>query len=125
MVIQYKFRFYNNQNRISWKENRKKFNFFIWWTLLVIDIFKEPISFNHYTFKFNDNKQIIKGNKEFYLLGNSTYIYKFNKVNTYSTIEKIDFDYMIPFNNQFIIFDNDNFMRLCELKKRKEMIKKR
>ena len=77
MVIQYKFRFYNNQNRISWKENRKKFNFFIWWTLLVIDIFKEPISFNHYTFKFNDNKQIIKGNKEFYLLGNS--IYKFNK----------------------------------------------
>ena len=23
---------------------------------------------------------------------------------------------MIPFNNQFIIFDNDNFMRLCELK---------
>ena len=66
----------------------------------------------------NDNKQIIKGNKEFYLLGNS--IYKFNKefdyINTFSTIEKIDFDYMIPFNNQFIIFDNDNFMRLCELK---------
>ena len=83
---------------------------------LVIDISKEPISFNHYTFKYNDNKQIIKVNKEFYLLGNSTYIYKFNKVNTYSKIEKIDFDYMIPFNNQFIIFDNDNFMRLCELK---------
>ena len=39
-----------------------------------------------------------------------------NLINTYSTIEKIDFDYMIPFNNQFIIFDNDNFMRLCELK---------
>ena len=84
---------------------------------LVIDISKEPISFNYYTF---NNKQIIKGNKEFYLLVNSTYIYKFNKefdyINTYSTIEKIDFDYMIPFNNQFIIFDNDNFMRLCELK---------
>ena len=86
----------------------------------MIDISKEPISFNHYTFKYNDNKQIIKVNKEFYLLGNSTYIYKFNKefdyINTYSTIEKIDFDYMIPFNNQFIIFDNDNFMRLYELK---------
>ena len=39
-----------------------------------------------------------------------------NLINTYSTIEKIDFDYMIPFNNQFIIFDNDNFMRLYELK---------
>ena len=46
----------------------------MWWTLLVIDISKEPISFNYYTF---NNKQIIKGNKEFYLLGNS--IYKFNK----------------------------------------------
>ena len=86
---------------------------------LVIDISKEPISFNYYTF---NNKQIIKGNKEFYLLVNS--IYKFNKefdyINTYSTIEKIDFDYMIPFNNQFIIFDNDNFMRLCELKEIKK-----
>ena len=27
---------------------------------------------------------------------------------------------MIPFNNQFIIFDNDNFMRLCELKEIKK-----
>jgi hypothetical protein len=106
---------YNNQNRISWKENRKKYLIFLYDEpyKLVIDIFKEPISFNHYTF---NKQQIIKGNKEFYLLGNSTYIYKFNKVNIYSKIEKIDFDYMIPFNNQFIIFDNDNFMRLCELK---------
>ena len=49
----------------------------MWWTLLVIDISKEPISFNYYTFEYIDNKQIIKGNKEFYLLVNS--IYKFNK----------------------------------------------
>ena len=66
---------YNNQNRISWKENRKKFNFLYDEPYkLVIDISKEPISFNYYTF---NNKQIIKGNKEFYLLVNS--IYKFNK----------------------------------------------
>ena len=91
---------------------------------LVIDISKEPISFNHYTFKYNDGKQLIKGNKEFYILGNSTYIYKFNNdfdyVSTYSTVDKIDFDYICPFGNQFIIFDNDNFMRLCELKEIKK-----
>ena len=80
----------------------------------MIDISKEPISFNHYTFKYNDNKKIIKVNKEFYLLGNSINLIR--NLIIFSTIEKIDFDYMIPFNNQFIIFDNDNFMRLCELK---------
>ena len=91
---------------------------------LMIDISKEPISFNHYTFKYNDGKQLIKGNKEFYILGNSTYIYKFNSdfdyVSTYSTVDKIDFDYICPFGNQFVIFDNDNFMRLCELKEIKK-----
>ena len=90
----------------------------------MIDISKEPISFNHYTFKYNDGKQLIKGNKEFYILGNSTYIYKFNSdfdyVSTYSTVDKIDFDYICPFGNQFVIFDNDNFMRLCELKEIKK-----
>ena len=91
---------------------------------LIIDISKEPISFNHYTFKYNDGRQIIKGNKNFYVLGNYTYVHQFNDnfdfVNTYSTVEKIDFDYMCQFGNQFIIFDTDNFMRLCELKEIKK-----
>ena len=50
----------NVQNLILFSEDPYK---------LIIDITKEPFSFNHYSFKFNNSLQLEKINNGYYLLG--------------------------------------------------------
>ena len=88
---------------------------------LNIDITNEPFSFNHYTFRYNNINGLIKVDKKFFLLGTSNNIFLFNENfdfnKTFSTKDKIDFDYFINFGNKnFIVIDGEYFLRFCELK---------
>ena len=87
---------------------------------LNIDITNEPFSFNHYTFRYNNINDLIKVDKKYYLLGTSNNIYLFNENfeynKSFSTKDKIDFDYFINYGKNFIVVDGEYNLRFCELK---------
>ena len=89
---------------------------------LVINISKEPLSFNHYTFKYNNICQILKTNEGYYLLGRTSVVYFFNNYfeyqHEYTDGDKIDYQYMVQFQKKFCIFDLEGYMRFVNLDKK-------
>ena len=86
---------------------------------LVINISKEPLSFNHYTFKYNNICQILPIKQDYYLLGKTSVIYLFNKYFEYQCEftegNKVDYQYFVQFNEKFCIFDLEGYMRFVNL----------
>lgn len=87
---------------------------------LVINISKEPLTFNHYTFKYNNISQVVKVNDGYYLLGQSV-IYHFDQKFEYKEdiqgTESVGFQYLLDRGNGYFIWDSEGFVRNSKVKK--------
>ena len=96
----------NVQNLILFSEDPYK---------LIIDITKEPFSFNHYTFKFNNSLQIVKMNTGYYVLGprsvyqlDTNFDYKY----TFTSLDPINYSLIKVYKNNIILFDAENYLEV-------------
>ena len=84
---------------------------------LVIDITKEPFSFNHYSFKYNNSLQLEKINNGFYLLGpRSVYLFdnNFEYKGTFTNLDQVNYSLIKTYKDNVILFDNDNFLQITK-----------
>ena len=90
---------------------------------LVIDITKEPFSFNHYTFKFNNSLQVVKMNNGYYVLGPRS-VYQldsnFDYKATFTSLDPINYSFIKVYKNNVILFDADNFLELTSFQEIEE-----
>ena len=106
----------NTQNLILLSEDPYK---------LIIDITKEPFSFNHYSFKYNNSLQLEKINNGYYLLGPKViYLFdnNFEYKATFSTIEQVNYSLMKKYKDNIILFDTDNYLEIVQLESMKPKI---
>jgi hypothetical protein len=104
----------NVQNLILFSEDPYK---------LIIDITKEPFSFNHYSFKFNNSLQLEKINNGYYLLGprmvyllDSNLEYKA----TFTSLEPINYSLIKLYKNNILLFDAENYIELVSFQSLEE-----
>ena len=94
----------NSQNLILLSEDPYK---------LTIDITKEPFSFNHYSFKFNNSLQLEKIKNGYYLLGHRA-VYQFDNnfeyKATFTSLDQMDYSLIKVYKDNIILFDADNFI---------------
>ncbi|MCQ2817652.1 MAG: hypothetical protein MJ252_10340 [archaeon] len=96
---------------------------------LVLNISRDPYSFNHFTFKENEIESFTKTDtNEYFCLGPQRVAYKFNKFfeEPYEFVDNIDTDYqhVIKYNKDFLIFDKNCNMRHCSYEITEEEKKK-
>lgn len=94
---------------------------------LIINISKDPITYNHFTFRYNNISQILKSeNGGFYLLGKSSKIYYFDSAfdfkEQYEDIEKTDYTYLCQYKKNLCVFDSCGYFRYVDLNKDKKAI---
>ena len=94
---------------------------------LVINITKEPLSFNHFTFKYNNINQVLPSEQGgFYLLGKSSVIYYFDATfefkEQYEDADNVEYTYLCQYKKDFCLFDSQGFMRYTEIDKEKKAI---
>ena len=94
---------------------------------LIINISKDPITYNHFTFKYNNISQILKSESGgFYLLGKSSIIYYFDSAfdfkEQYEDIEKTDYTYLCQYKKNLCVFDSYGYFRYIEMNKDKKAI---
>jgi hypothetical protein len=96
----------NVQNLILFSEDPYK---------LIIDITKEPFSFNHYSFKYNNSLQLEKMNTGYYLLG-PRQVYQFDNnleyKATFTSLDPINYSLIKVYKNNVILFDAENFIEV-------------
>jgi WD40 repeat protein len=96
----------NIQNLILFSEDPYK---------LIIDITKEPFSFNHYSFKYNNSLQLEKMNTGYYLLG-PRQVYQFDNnleyKATFTSLDPINYSLIKVYKNNVILFDAENFIEV-------------
>ena len=104
----------NVQNLILFSEDPYK---------LIIDITKEPFSFNHYSFKFNNSLQLEKINNGYYLLGprmvyllDSNLEYKA----TFTSLEPINYSLIKIYKGNILLFDAENYIELTSFQSLEE-----
>ena len=106
----------NTQNLILLSEDPYK---------LIIDITKEPFSFNHYSFKYNESLQLEKINNGYYLLGPKMVYYfdqNFDYKGTFTNLDQANYSLIKVYKEDVIIFDNEYFL---QLNKFQSMVKKK
>ena len=90
---------------------------------LIIDITKEPFSFNHYSFKYNNSLQIEKMNTGFYLLG-PRQVYQFDSnleyKATFTSLDPINYSLIKVYKNNIILFDAENFIEMTSFQSMEE-----
>ena len=104
----------NVQNLILFSEDPYK---------LIIDITKEPFSFNHYSFKYNNCSQIEKINNGYYLLGpRSVYSFDTNLEYkaTYTSLDPINYSLIKIYKNNIILFDAENYLEVTSFQSLEE-----
>ena len=104
----------NVQNLILFSEDPYK---------LIIDITKEPFSFNHYSFKYNNCLQIEKINNGYYLLGpRSVYSFDTNLEYkaTYTSLDPINYSLIKIYKNNIILFDAENYLEVTSFQSLEE-----
>ena len=93
---------------------------------LIINISKDPITYNHFTFKYNNISQILKSENGFYLLGKSNFIYYFDSAfdfkEQYEDVEKTDYTYLCQYKKNLCVFDSYGYFRYIEMNKDKKAI---
>ena len=94
---------------------------------LVINITKEPLSFNHFTFKYNNITQVLHSDQGgFYLLGKTSVVYYFDAMfeykEQYEDADNVEYTYMCQYKKDFCIFDVQGYMRYTEINKEKKAI---
>ena len=86
---------------------------------LIIDITKEPFSFNHYSFKYNNVSHIEKMNNGYYLLGQRS-VYQFDNnleyKGTFTNLIPIDYTLIKMYKDNIILFDAENYVELVSFK---------
>ena len=86
---------------------------------LIIDITKEPFSFNHYSFKYNNVSHIEKINNGYYLLGQRS-VYQFDNnleyKGTFTNLIPIDYTLIKMYKDNIILFDAENYVELVSFK---------
>ena len=98
----------NSQNLILLSEDPYK---------LIIDITKEPFSFNHYSFKYNDSLYLEQVNNGYYLLGpKMVYFFdqNFEYKGTFTNLDKSSYSFIKTYKEDILLFDNDNFLQLTK-----------
>ena len=90
---------------------------------LIIDITKEPFSFNHYSFKYNNTSQLEKINNGYYLLG-PRQVYQFDSnleyKATYTSLDPINYSLMKVYKNNIILFDAENYLEMTSFQTSEE-----
>lgn len=84
---------------------------------LIIDITKEPFSFNHYSFKYNNSLQLEKINNGYYLLGPKiVYLFdnNFSYRASFSNLDQVNYTLLKIYKDNIIMFDNENFLRITK-----------
>ena len=86
---------------------------------LIIDITKEPFSFNHYSFKYNNVSHIEKMHNGYYLLGQRS-VYQFDNnleyKGTFTSLSPIDYTLIKMYKDNIILFDAENYIELVSFK---------
>ena len=86
---------------------------------LIIDITKEPFSFNHYSFKYNNVSHIEKMNNGYYLLSQRS-VYQFDNnleyKGTFTNLIPIDYTLIKMYKDNIILFDAENYVELVSFK---------
>ena len=98
----------NSQNLILLSEDPYK---------LIIDITKEPFSFNHYSFKYNNSLQLEKNNNGYYLLGpRVVYLFdnNFEYKASFSNLDQVNYSLVKIYKDNVLIFDNENFLQITK-----------
>ena len=105
-------------NKIILMEKKKEQNLILFSDdpyKLIIDITKEPFSFNHYSFKYNNVSHIEKMNNGYYLLGQRS-VYQFDNnleyKGTFTNLIPIDYTLIKMYKNNIILFDAENYVEL-------------
>ena len=84
---------------------------------LIIDISKEPFSFNHYSFKYNNAIQLEKISNGYYLLGKrQVYLFdnNFEYKATFSNLDQVDYFLLKTYKDNVILFDTDNYLEITK-----------
>ena len=109
-------------NKIILMETKKEQNLILFSDdpyKLIIDITKEPFSFNHYSFKYNNVSHIEKMNNGYYLLGERS-VYQFDNnfeyKGTFTNLIPIDYTLIKMYKNNIILFDAENYVELVSFK---------
>ena len=98
----------NTQNLILLSEDPYK---------LIIDITKEPFSFNHYSFKYNNSSQLEKINNGYYLLGpRIVYLFdnNFEYKASFTNLDQVNYTLLKVYKDNVILFDNENFLQITK-----------
>ena len=98
----------NTQNLILLSEDPYK---------LIIDITKEPFSFNHYSFKYNNSSQLEKINNGYYLLGpRIVYLFdnNFEYKASFTNLDQVNYTLLKVYKENVILFDNENFLQITK-----------
>ena len=109
-------------NKIILMEKKKEQNLILFSDdpyKLIIDITKEPFSFNHYSFKYNNVSHIEKMNNGYYLLGQRS-VYQFDNnleyKGTFTNLIPIDYTLIKMYKDNIILFDAENYVELVSFK---------
>ena len=90
---------------------------------VLINLSTNPISFNNYIFKNNDIIQLEKINDKYYGL-NSKNIVLLDKnlehEGTFISLNNIFFNYFNKFKDDYLIVDNENYIRIVEVKQKQK-----
>ena len=98
----------NSQNLILLSEDPYK---------LIIDITKEPFSFNHYSFKYNNSIQLEKISNGYYLLGpRVVYLFdnNFEYKGTFTNLDQVNYNLIKAYKNDVILFDGENYLQITK-----------
>jgi len=89
----------------------------------IINLSSNPITFANYSFNFNSLIQLEKINDKYYGL-NKNNIAIFDKgllhEGTFISLNSIDFKYFYKFKNDYLIADNENYIKIVELINKKK-----
>ena len=98
----------NSQNLILLSEDPYK---------LIIDITKEPFSFNHYSFKYNNSNQLEKISNGYYLLGPKiVYLFdnNFEYKASFTNLDQVNYALIKIYKDNVILFDNEGFLQITK-----------
>ena len=82
---------------------------------LIIDITKEPFSFNHYSFKYSNSLQLEKINNGYYLLGPKiVYLFdnNFEYKASFTNLDQVNYSLLKIYKDNVILFDNENYLQI-------------
>ena len=90
---------------------------------LIIDITKEPFSFNHYSFKYNNSLRLEKMDKGYYLLAPRS-VYQFDSnleyKATFTSLDPINYSLIKVYKNNVILFDAENYVEVTSFQSLEE-----